>query len=243
MLTEMEISLLIRLIISHLLTDFVFQSNSWVNQRFKDGWHSKYLYLHGIIAGFFAYILSGLWSLIWIPIAIAVTHIVIDGIKAKYDNNIQAFVIDQFCHFVVILAIWLWIINPGPGELTALKETFLPGIKIWVIVAAYLIIIWPSSILISKLTEKWSKEVIDKEPAHAKDRSLESAGRWIGRLERFLILTFVLLKQYEAIGLLVAAKSIFRFSESRNVGEYILIGTLISFTIAIIVGLTVSLFL
>jgi hypothetical protein len=81
------------------------------------------------------------------------------------------------------------------------------------------------------------KDIIDE------DKSLENAGRWIGRLERFLILTLVLLKQYEAIGLLVAAKSIFRFSESRNVGEYILVGTLISFTIAIIVGLIVSLFL
>ncbi len=37
MLTEMEISLLIRLIIAYLLTDFVFQSDSWVNQRYKDG--------------------------------------------------------------------------------------------------------------------------------------------------------------------------------------------------------------
>jgi len=243
MLTEMEISLLIRLIIAHLLTDFVFQSNSWVNQRFKDGWHSRYLYLHGIIAGILAYLLSGLWTLIWVPLAIAATHIVIDGLKAKYENNVQSLVIDQLCHFAIILAIWLWIISPGPGELTALKETFLPGIKIWVIIAAYLIIIWPSSVLISKLTEKWRQEVIDKEPSHAKDRSLDNAGRWIGRLERFLILTFVLLEQYEVIGLLVAAKSIFRFSESRNVGEYILIGTLISFTIAIIVGLTVSLFL
>lgn len=66
---------------------------------------------------------------------------------------------------------------------------------------------------------------------------------WIGRLERFLILTLVLLKQYEAIGLLVAAKSIFRFSASRSVGEYVLIGTLLSFTIAITVGLVASLFL
>jgi hypothetical protein len=236
MLTPMEISLLIRLIIAHLLTDFVFQSNSWVNQRVENGWHSRYLYFHGVIAGILAYLFSGLWSLIWIPIVIAATHIVIDGIKAKYEDNIQVIVLDQLGHFAVILAIWLWIINPGIEDMAVLEQTFLPGIKIWVIVAAYLIIIWPSSVLISKLTEKWRKDVNDT-------GGLENAGRWIGRLERFLILTLVLLKQYEAIGLLVAAKSIFRFSESRNVGEYILIGTLISFTIAIIVGLIVSLFL
>ena len=240
MVTQMEISLLIRLIIAHLLTDFVFQSDSWVNQKYKDGWHSKHLYLHGIIAGILAYLFSGLWSLIWIPITVAVTHILIDGIKAKYENNIQSFLTDQLGHFIVLLAIWIWIIQPKSDDITVLEQIFLPGIKIWVIIAAYLIIFWPSGKLISKITEKWRKNTENKDP---KDESLEKAGRWIGWLERFLILTFVLLKQYEAIGLLVAAKSIFRFSETRRVGEYVLIGTLLSFSIAILVGLIASLFL
>ena len=106
----------------------------------------------------------------------------------------------------------------------------------WIIITAYLIVIWPSSVLINKLTEKWRRNVNE-------DGSLENAGRWIGRLKRFLILTLVLLHKYEAIGLLVAAKSIFRFSESRDIGEYVLIGTLISFAIAIVVGLIANMFL
>ena len=238
----MEISLLIRLIIAHLLTDFVFQSDSWINKRFKNGWHSKHLYLHVIIAGILAFFFSGLLSLIWIPVAVAVTHVLIDGIKAKYENNINSFLIDQSGHFMVLLAIWIWIINPKSEDMEVLKQIFLPGTKIWVIAAAYLVIIWPTSVLISKLTEKWSN-LIEKEATGNKDESLEKAGRWIGWLERFLILTFVILRQYGAIGLLVAAKSIFRFSESRKVGEYVLIGTLLSFAIAILVGLIVSLFL
>ena len=236
MLTQMEISLLIRLIIAHLLTDFVFQSDSWVKRKYKDGWHSKYLYVHGAVAGILAYLFSGLWSLIWIPVTIAATHIIIDGVKAKFDDNIKSFSLDQLAHFAVIFAIWIWIMTPSLEDLAVLEQLFLPGIKIWVILTAYLIIIWPSSVLISKLTEKWRMDVNG-------DGSLENAGRWIGRLERFLILTLVLLQQYEAIGLLVAAKSIFRFSKSRDVGEYVLIGTLISFTIAIIVGLIANMFL
>ncbi|HMB46254.1 MAG TPA: DUF3307 domain-containing protein [Candidatus Methanoperedens sp.] len=236
----MEISLLIRLIIAHLLSDFVFQSDSWINQRFKDGWYSKSLYLHGIIAGILAYFFSGLWSLIWIPIAVAVTHILIDGIKAKYENNIHSFLTDQLGHFIVLLAIWIWIIKPKPDDITVLEQIFLPGIKIWVIIAAYIIILWPSSKLISKITETWREDIENKD---SKDESLEKAGRWIGWLERFLILTFVLLEQYGAIGLLVAAKSIFRFSETRKVGEYVLIGTLLSFAIAILLGLIASLFI
>lgn len=232
----MEISLLIRLIIAHLLTDFVFQSDSWVKQKYKDGWHSRSLYVHGAVAGILAYLFSGLWSLIWIPVTIAATHIIIDGVKAKFDDNIKSFSLDQLAHFAVIFAIWIWIITPSLEDLAVLEQLFLPGIKIWVILTAYLIIIWPSSVLISKLTEKWRMDVNG-------DGSLENAGRWIGRLERFLILTLVLLQKYEAIGLLVAAKSIFRFSKSRDVGEYVLIGTLISFTIAIIVGLIANMFL
>jgi hypothetical protein len=67
---------------------------------------------------------------------------------------------------------------------------------------------------------------------------------WIGRFERVLTVTFVLLDRYEAIGFLITAKSILRFGETRAPGarkeaEYILIGTMLSFTAAIFVGLGV----
>ncbi|NJD76254.1 MAG: DUF3307 domain-containing protein [Candidatus Methanoperedens sp.] len=240
MITQMEISLLIRLITSHLVSDFLFQSDSWVKQRFNKGWFSKHLYMHGIIGGLLAYLLSGLWSYIWIPITVGFTHILIDGIKVKYEDDLRSFLADQFAHFIILLGVWLLIINPKAEDLELLKQFFLPGIKIWVIIGAYFVIIWPSSVLISKITEKWREDISEKE--NNDSRSLEKAGRWIGILERFLILTFVLLEQYAAIGFLVAAKSIFRFSESRKAGEYVLIGTLLSFTIAIIVGLIVNLF-
>ncbi|VVB93268.1 Uncharacterised protein [uncultured archaeon] len=239
MITQMETSLLIRLIISHLVTDFLFQSDSWVKQRFNNGWFSKHLYVHGIIGGVLAYFFSGLWSYTWIPVAVGFTHIIIDGIKIKHEDNLQSFLADQFAHFIILLGVWLLIINPKTEDLEVLKQFFLPGIKIWVIIGAYFVIIWPGSVLISKITDKWREDIFEKEDS---SRSLEKAGRWIGILERFLILTFVLLQQYAAIGFLVAAKSIFRFSESRKAGEYVLIGTLLSFTIAIIVGLIVNLF-
>ena len=239
----MDISLLVRLIIAHLLTDFVFQSDSWVKQKSENGWHSKHLYFHGLVAGILAYIFSGLWDLILIPVTIAVTHILIDGIKTKYEDNMRSFLIDQFGHFMVILAIWLWVINPVPEDLAALEQILLPGTKIWIIITAYLIVIWPSGVLISKMVEKWREDIFESENTGDKGKSLEKAGRWIGMLERFLILTFVLLQQYAAIGFLVAAKSIFRFRESRKTVEYVLIGTLISFVIAIVVGLVASLYL
>jgi hypothetical protein len=57
-----------------------------------------------------------------------------------------------------------------------------------------------------------------------------------------MILSFILLNQFAAIGFLLAAKSILRFKESEasKMSEYVLLGTLISFSIAIIIGLSIN---
>jgi len=236
--------LLIRLIIAHLITDFLFKSDSWVNQKDNNGFFSKHLYVHGIVAGILAYCFSGLWNLLWIPIIVGSTHVLIDVIKVKCEDNIQTFLTDQLFHFMILLVIWLQIINPKSGDIEVLGQIFPPGIKIWIIIASYLLIIWPTGVLISKMTEKLRRDIFQKEISDRewKEESLEKTGKWIGWLERFLILTFFLLKQYEVIGLLVAVKT-FRFSGPQKLNEYILIGTLLSFSIAILVGLIVSLFL
>lgn len=76
---------------------------------------------------------------------------------------------------------------------------------------------------------------------------LASAGKWIGICERMLILTFVLMSQYTAIGFLMTAKSILRFSEKESntqlKTEYVLVGTLVSFASAAMTGILLSLFL
>ena len=60
-------------------------------------------------------------------------------------------------------------------------------------------------------------------------------------MERLIILLFVIIGQYEAIGLLVAAKSILRFKEMNEPeqSEYVLVGTLISILLALGVGIIV----
>ena len=61
-------------------------------------------------------------------------------------------------------------------------------------------------------------------------------------MERGLILIFVVLAQYEAIGFLIAAKSILRFNETTSENEkseYVLTGTLLSLAIALLLGLAV----
>lgn len=76
-------------------------------------------------------------------------------------------------------------------------------------------------------------------------QGLPNAGKWIGYLERVLILTFIYTENIEGIGFLLAAKSVFRFGELNRtqdikVTEYVLIGTFLSFTIAIVIGFGVK---
>ena len=99
----------------------------------------------------------------------------------------------------------------------------------------------PASIVITKITSKFAGDL------ESSSESLKDAGKWIGIIERILILTFIILNQFEAIGFLIAAKSVFRFSELKDgkdqkKTEYILIGTLLSFSIAIIIGISVVYF-
>lgn len=66
------------------------------------------------------------------------------------------------------------------------------------------------------------------------------AGRIIGVLERWLIVTLLLVSQYSLIGLVLTAKSIVRFPKFETVptfAEYYLLGTLYSTFIALIAGL------
>lgn len=70
-------------------------------------------------------------------------------------------------------------------------------------------------------------------------------GRAIGVLERALALTLVLLDQYGALGLVIAAKALARFKamEDRDFAEYFLVGTLASLLLALLAGVGVRLVL
>ena len=67
-------------------------------------------------------------------------------------------------------------------------------------------------------------------------KGLLKAGKFIGYFERFLVITFFLLDSYEIIGFLFAGKSIIRLTNKEE-SEYFLVGTMASFTFAIMCAL------
>ncbi len=86
------------------------------------------------------------------------------------------------------------------------------------------------------------RDIILKRHQPADAGGLERGGACIGRLERVLTLTFVLMGQYEALALILTAKSIARFRElrDREFAEYYLIGTLSSVLFAVLMGVIAS---
>jgi hypothetical protein len=136
-------------------------------------------------------------------------------------------------HLVSLIVIALVYAKPN-FENTTLDPRF------WIVITGIVFVTFPTSILIKNGISIWTPESKDKG-----DDSLQNAGNYIGMLERLLIYCFILTGHFEAIGFLLAAKSIFRFgdlkeAQDRKLTEYVLIGTLLSFGIAIATGLLVQ---
>lgn len=225
---------LLKLLLAHLLTDFVLQPRSWVEDRLKKHFASGKLYLHGLITGIVALLFIGLqyWPA---ALVITVTHIIIDGWKSYRRNIISYFIIDQVLHLLVIVGCWYFIFLQWHDITNALSKISINN-NLWVLATGIVLITAPAGILIGQMTKGWREKIINPE-------SLANAGKWIGIIERLIVFLLVLVGQYAAISLLIAAKGIIRFNEKDRPEvktEYLVIGTLLSITIAMTVGIAVK---
>lgn len=228
----MNILILVKLIVAHLIGDFFLQTD-WIatNKYAKGIKHYIPLAVHSLVNAAMAYLLVAEWACWQIPVIIFVTHFIIDSVKVAFSkDSLWIFLADQLAHIAVIFLLWHWL----TGTDVCLMTEALTDERLWGIALCYLVLLKPSSILLSLFIGKWT-------PTNNERNSLPNAGKWIGYLERTLILTFMLVGCMEGIGFLLAAKSIFRFGELTKarevkITEYVMIGTLSSFAIAIIVG-------
>ena len=145
------------------------------------------------------------------------------------------FFTDQFLHFFILILITYWYSS------FKLDLTDLFSEKKLLFICCLLFVSYVSSIIIPTIISQWNPEKNDKK----ENKSLTKAGKYIGILERLLIFMFIVIGQWAGVGFLLAAKSIFRFgdltsADDRKLTEYILIGTLLSFGLAILTGLVYS---
>jgi hypothetical protein len=233
----MEI-LLIKFFIAHVLGDFFFQSDNWVKEKEEKKLKSPKLYLHVLIHGLLTLILLADIKLFPYAILLMFLHGIIDGFKIvfqKPENKRTWFFVDQLLHFIAIISVWFLLENPQ------LNFSFLHDSKFWTYLLSILILTFPCSVIIKVLIAKWTPKTVNR----VAETSLQSAGKYIGIMERLLVFTFICTNHFEAIGFLIAAKSIFRFGDLKEgsdlkLTEYILIGTLLSFGLALVISLITS---
>lgn len=255
----MDYSLLIRLILAHLLSDFVFQPTKWAEDKDANGFSSHKLYKHVLVTGIVAVLL--VWDSQWLfpVVVLSVIHGLIDGIKGELNRHNQKksppvylLLTDQIIHFLTIGITWILVTNQT-DRLSAELTLLLQSQKFWLYLLGYTWISFPVAIIIGKITEGWSNELNNQQLATtnysssaSKDKfGLKNAGKWIGIIERILILTFVLNLQFAAIGFMLAAKSVFRFGDLKEgkdhqKTEYIIIGTFLSFMLSILTGIVLN---
>ena len=237
--TALDIILLLKLLSAHLLSDFIFQPKKWVKEKNNHPLKSKFFYYHILVTASILMLFTwGNWK---VSLILTIAHFTIDLVKSLFDDkNIIIFIIDQILHLISILIVWLAFTQQFPIFIDQVIDTFINP-KYLLIFLGFMLLSEPVSILITKIVSKWKPEI-------SVNKGLKHAGKIIGYLERFLIFIFMLLNNYTVLGSFLAAKSIFRFGDLSNPQdhkktEYIIIGTFLSFSIAIFTGLLIKLFI
>ena len=222
-----------KLLLAHLIGDFLLQWRNLLSHKFEKKFLSPYLYLHGFIH--FALGMIFVWDISWLVpmVIIAASHTVIDGLKVSFTNEENErilFFIDQILHIVILLAAWAFVTGSSIDLISSVPN-------FWLHICALFFVTFPASISIRIFFSKW-------ELPKSGHESLVGVGANIGYIERILIYIAVVTGQWNLVGFIVAAKSVFRFSdfnkpEERKYAEYLFLGTLLSMCIAILAGLLV----
>lgn len=249
------------LLAGHLTGDFVLQ-NAWlVNNKAQQ---QRWALFHVLIVVGVTWIFLGSISAWTAILPLALSHYIIDTVKirlqkrfvpntenpgspedratepVKFVSNREftLFIADQLAHLISIILIWLsfrfWF-DAIPGSIWL--ELWGPLYsKVLLSISGFALGIWGLGAALEIQMAPLAREVPED-----KRKGLKKGGRIIGLLERTLVISFVLAGKPEAVAFVVAAKSVFRIGaltgqDDRVHAEYIMIGTLRSFTYALIVA-------
>lgn len=227
------IALFSKLVIAHLVGDFILFRNKSLKEKGRPIWLSRRLLIHSAAHFILAWIALGDLSYWTFALVIGLSHYVGEIVirKSLSKRPQWAFVTDQLFHAALILAI-----------VTYTSRDHIQFDIPWVTAAGLLMVTFPAAKFIEVFLSQWP-------PAKSADKikGLANAGLWIGILERILIYIFITSGHWEGIGFLLAAKSVFRFGDLTNskdisLTEYIMVGTLLSFCLAVVVGLIANYF-
>ncbi|MBL4560604.1 MAG: DUF3307 domain-containing protein [Labilibaculum sp.] len=227
------VELALKLLIAHVLGDFVFQPDKWVLDKKHKKQKSRFLYYHLLTHLLTTSALLEFNITHWpIVTTIILSHFLIDLVKLNLEDDKHGklyFILDQIAHLTVI-GLLVYIYEPYKVNFEILYTD-----QSLILILAILCLTYVSAIFMKLIMSYWLLEDNSND-------SLKHAGKYIGILERLFVFGFIILNQWSAIGLLIAAKSVFRFGDlsrakDRKLTEYILIGTLLSFGLALLIGI------
>lgn len=149
---------------------------------------------------------------------------------------------------VVLAAVTASVVKPRPGFLAvwiwqavaSIPRGFARGVSPLGMAAVFLAYVFTAQPANEIVRSMLSRAGVAPFRTDCAPENTLKAGRTIGILERWIMVTFILLGQYSALGLTLTAKSIARFSKIEHdpgFAEYYLLGTLYSMFIALITGL------
>lgn len=235
-------SVFIIFLLSHLATDFVLQSDGLVARKRSPETARRGLIEHGLIhlvvaTGLFG--LTGRLDLAGLGLVVLVSllHGLIDRLKLSLSRrmgqtSLGLFAADQLVHIGLIAGLSFYFY---PGGLTALRlsERILGAL------VGLLFSLPAGGIIIGLILDKLRyREMAPSQPQPA-------IGRYIGYLERSLIIYFILAGSLSGLGLLATFKTLARFRqlEDQAFAEYYILGTLLSLLFGISGGYMIRFFL
>ncbi len=273
----MYLSIVLLLIISHLIGDFIFQNQYILDMRFSKNFkenligNSVHGFIHFCVMFFILIVYHNLYKSIKfnyiyyfeILLYIAFLHFVIDETKtfiikskASLESSILLFIADQLIHIsVIVLLISNLDINKISKAIVNIISNYPYSISSsdrWLIIGIiFLSCTWGSGVFIRKYIQainlKAYRKLIDKDFVIVKkskdvDIGSPNGGFIIGVLERIFILLVMSIGQPQMVGFVLTAKSIARLKkmDDTSFAEYFIIGTFISFILAIVGGIIIK---
>lgn len=243
--------LVLTLLLAHLLGDFPLQTSAMVEGKSRGG--RAYIVhgcIHSLVLLFCVTVFAGtawlgslrFWAAVLLYIAV---HLAIDLAKhwtvtaRKLPDSAWVFVVDQALHAMTIFGLAWFLIRPHwLAVRSGLYWSPATGERVLQAMLVYVAVLFAGGYLIRYLTRNLAAGI----HRHGETaEQVKNAGLYIGWLERFLVMTAILVQSPSLVGLILTGKSIARFPELKErFAEYFLIGTLLSITLAVLGGLLLA---
>lgn len=234
--------LFLQLYLAHLIGDFLLQPDRIAKNKLKAWALAAHAGIHIAIACVMVNI--GLNRRVVVAVVmLAAVHALFDYAKARFSKDTWlAFTLDQAGHLLAVAVASVWLTAANWGDAVSVLRATAETKPLYLYLCAYVAVVFGGGFFVQRVTQSFLERIGDG--VAALKPGLPNAGKYIGWVERFLILTFVVGRYGEAVGFLLAAKALARYPEIKDdtrghFAEYFLVGTLTSVGLALVGGLIV----